>query len=310
MLPPDEVMTEAFLPAVRTLVSIRLRSQGFSQARIAGMLGVTQASVSLYVSSGGERAYRALESMAVARDSADRFAALLAEDAKRSVADSVGTLQTIWSEMLGRGNVCEVHRRMYPELAGCDVCLRLYKPRPEDGEALREVSRAVAILEGSMAFARVMPEVSVNLAYLAGGGKSVEDVVAIPGRIVKVRGIAKAMQPPEFGASRHMAQVLLLARTRLPEARAAINLRYDGRMNKTLRSMSLKTTEVGGTYPPGPADPVVGALAAKLRASSGPFDAVVDRGGRGLEPNVYLFGPDAVGLARLAVRIAEAYSAR
>ena len=63
MHPPDEMMTQAFLPAMRQLVAIRLHSEGLSQSRISGLLGITQASVSLYLSASPGRSYSTLSEL-------------------------------------------------------------------------------------------------------------------------------------------------------------------------------------------------------------------------------------------------------
>lgn len=310
MNPPEEMMVETFLPSMRVLVARRLRADGFSQGRIASMLGVTQAAVSQYLSSKAGKAYAALASLSVGEDDADRYAALLAEDAKRSPVYAVETLGTMWKDLLGRGALCAAHRAMHPALAGCDVCVRQYgAPSPKGQAALDHVAKAVKLLERSPYLAAAMPEVSVNVAYLGGEGESVQDVIAVPGRIVRVKGYAKAMQPPEFGASEHMARVLLRVRARNPTAKAAVNLRYDKAMGRALKRMRLKVLELGGRYPAGQGDPVLAALTLRLIEEPGRFDAVADAGGVGVEPNVYVFGEDAVKAAELAVRIAEEYSA-
>src|SRR5438552_10793228 len=109
-----------------------------------------------------------------------------------------------------------------------------------------------------------MPEVSVNMAYAPEGAKSVEDVVAIPGRIVKVRGQARSFMRPESGASTHLATILLEVERRQPALRAAMNLRYDGRMSKVLTPLGIKHLKIGHTYPSGSQDKVLGALTARL----------------------------------------------
>lgn len=310
MQPPDELMVGTFLPSMRQLVSRKLRSQGFSQSRISTMLGVTQASVSLYLSSSTVKTYASLASLSLAREDADSYAALLAEDVKRSPVYAVDTLNSIWNGLLGRGLVCDAHRRMYPSLAGCDFCVREFGGRRDDRSgAIAHVSEAVRVIESAPRFVSVMPEVSVNVAFLAGDSTSPEDVVAVPGRIVKVRGSAKATLPPDFGASRHMARVLLLVRRRRADLRAAVNLRYDQAMARVLKRMGIRSVEIGGYSPTGHEDPTVEALASRLLKERKDFDAVVDSGGRGVEPDVYLFGHDAVEVARLAVKVSELYSA-
>jgi predicted fused transcriptional regulator/phosphomethylpyrimidine kinase/predicted transcriptional regulator len=309
MQPPDELMVGTFLPSMRQLVARRLRDGGFSQSKISSMLGITQASVSLYLSSSAEKAYSSLASLSVPRDEADRYAALLAEDVKRSPLYGVETLHSVWNSLLGGGQVCAEHRKMYPALADCDVCIRAYGGGTGDRSGgVSMMKEAVRILEGAREFVDVMPEVSVNVAYLPLDSTDMKDVIAVPGRIVKVKGSAKSTLPPEFGASGHMARVLLLARKRMVGVRAVINLRYDGKIEKVLKRMGLRSLRIGEYSQVGRSDPTVEALAAAMVRDKRQFDVVVDTGGKGIEPNIYLFGKEPLEVARLAERVARLYS--
>ncbi len=302
-------MMREFLPSIRQLVSVKLRSEGASQGKISQMLGITQASVSLYLSADGEKAYESLASLSLDRKAAENLASLLAEDVKTSPPYAVDTLESAWTGLLGRGEICPAHRVMYPSLADCNVCMVRFAPRRSGATgAIEQVVDAIRTIESSKTFVSVMPEVSVNIAYLEGDSASPEDVVAIPGRIVRVMNTARAMRRPEFGASRHLARMLIMVRGRFPEHRGVINLRYDARMAGALKKSGVKTLEIGGPYPPGD-DPVVAALRAKLVHQVGRLDAVVDRGGKGLEANVYLFGKTATEVASLAVKLSKIYSA-
>jgi predicted fused transcriptional regulator/phosphomethylpyrimidine kinase/predicted transcriptional regulator len=310
MQPPDELMVGAFLPGMRHLVASRLRSRGLSQNRIAAFLGVTQASVSLYLASDPERAYRLLSRFSVTRSQADRDSDELADALQRSSVDGVRVLSRIWTDILGSGAACRAHREMYPSLGECDFCLVEYGARGgRVSEIISEVAAAVKSLEDSPHFVAVMPEVSVNLACAAEGASSPSEVVAIPGRIVKVKERAKAMLPPEAGASAHMSKMLLLAMSKVPGHRACINIRYDARMGALLRREGLRVIDLGRHSGGEPGDPTVEALGRRLKSSSPPFDAVVEEGGSGIEPNVYLFAKGATEVARVAVRLARAYSA-
>ena len=310
MQPPDELMTQAFLPAMRQLVASKLRSEGLSQNKISSLLGTTQASVSIYLSSDRQRTYDALAALHIGKDDADRYASELSVAVARGPAEGVRALAEIWTALLGAGSVCEAHRDLHPSLAGCDFCVVEYGPgRGEKQRVVAEVADAVRVLEASPEFAAVMPEVSVNIACAVGEPSSPADVVAVPGRIVKLRGRARAMLPPEAGASVHMARVLLLARSRVPELRACVNLRYDARMAAAMRRAHLRTMSISGTPRPGSEDPTVAALERKLKSPGAPFDAVIDEGGGGIEPNVYLFAKSAGEVAGLAIRLANSYSA-
>ena len=308
MQPPDELMTGSFLPAMRLLVAISLRSRGLSQNKISSLLGVTQASVSLYLSSDPARAYAALSKFSVTRARADRDSALLADDLVRGPIHGVAALERTWTGLLGSGAACRAHREMYPSLADCDFCMREYgAERGSVADAVSEVADAAKLLEESPEFIRVMPEVSVNIACATPSASTPSDVVAIPGRIVKVRGRARAMLPPEAGASAHMSRVLLLVRRGRPKLRACINLRYDRRMARALKRSGMKTMAIGG-YPRSGDDPTSEALERRL-ASNDRFDAVVDEGGAGIEPNLYLFAKGAREAVELALKLASLYSA-
>ncbi len=310
MQPPDEVMTDYFLPPLRQLVAKSLHREGFSQTKISSLLGMTQASVSHYLSSEGQRPYSVMASMSVNREDADTYAALLAEEVKRNPADAVETIRTIWFDLLGRGSVCDLHRKMYPSLAQCDVCIKAYGRKADRHAAVvNEVAQAVKLIESSSSFASAMPEVSVNIACVTGDSEEPSDVVAVPGRIVRVKNMARSLQAPESGASRHMARVLLLVRKRRPDFRSCINLRYDGKMSRILRRLHLRTITVGGYQATTGEDPTLTALARTMLASREGFDAVIDSGGNGVEPNVYVFGTGAREVARQALHIAELYAA-
>ncbi len=311
MHPPCEMMVDSFLPSMRALVARRLKKEGLSQGKIASLLGLTQASVSSYLSASPSKQTAALSSLGVTGEEAETYAALLAEDLKNNPAYAVATLYSIWSRLIGGGDACSLHRSEHPFLATCEVCMKVFGPERGHAEgAVEHVESALRSIEGSSLFVRVMPEVSVNVAYSPAGAKSVEDVVAIPGRIVRVRGQARSFMKPEYGASTHLAAILLEVERRLPALRAAINLRYDERMSRVLAKFRVQPLTMGREYPAGSPDKVLGALRARLSAPGGvgEFGAVVDLGGEGVEPSLYLFAEDAVKVVRRSLEIARVYT--
>jgi predicted fused transcriptional regulator/phosphomethylpyrimidine kinase len=260
----------------------------------------------MYLSSDSTRPYALLARFSVSRQAAERDAESLVEAVLQGPAEGVRALNTMWTGLLGSGAACPAHREMYPALGGCDFCIAEYGSRAgRISETVSEVAAAVKLLEDSPDFVSLMPEVSVNLACVAGEAKTPSEVVAIPGRIVKVKDRAKAMLPPEAGASAHMSRMLLVARSKMPEHRACINLRYDEKVGALLSDLGLRPLAIGRHPSHEGLDPTVAALESRLRSWSGPFDAVVEEGGTGIEPNVYLFGRDAIEVARLAVKLAK-----
>jgi XRE family transcriptional regulator, thiamine biosynthesis regulator len=304
-------MVDTFLPSMRALVARRLNDDGLSQGKIASLLGLTQASVSSYLSKQDAKQTAALSSLGVTAEEAETYAALLAEDLKNNPTYAVATLYSIWSRLLGGGDACARHRSEYPFLATCDVCMKVFGPKRGHAEGVVEhVDSALRSIEGSSLFVHVMPEISVNVAYAPEKAKSVEDVVAIPGRIVRVRGQARSFMRPEYGASTHLAAILLEVGRKQPAFRAAMNLRYDDTMSRVLTKLRVEHLTIGRAYPSGSQDKVLGALISRLssREPLGGFEAVVDLGGEGLEPSLYLFAEDAIKVVRRALEIARAYT--
>jgi len=311
MHPPCEMMVDSFLPSMRALVARRLKEDGISQGKIASLLGLTQASVSSYLSTSPAKRTAALSGLGVTPEEAETYAALLAEDLKNNPTYAVATLYSIWSRLIGGGDACALHRGQYPFLATCEVCMKVFGPERGHAEgAVEHVESALGSIEGSSLFVSVMPEVSVNVAYSPEGAKSVEDVVAIPGRIVRVRGQARSFMRPEYGASTHLAAILLEVEHKHPSLRAAINLRHDERMSKVLARLRVRALTMGRDYPSGSQDKVLGALRARLSAPGGSskFEVVVDLGGEGVEPSLYLFGDDAAKVVKRSLEIARAYA--
>lgn len=176
-------------------------------------------------------------------------------------------------------------------------------------EVISEVAEGARLLEDSRDFIAVMPEVSVNIACAVPGASTPEEVVAIPGRIVRVKDRARAMLPPEAGASAHMSKVLLLVMRKRPGLRACVNIRYDGRMRRSLAKLGVRFIRIGNYPASSGDDPTAAALELKLGSSSEGFDAIVDEGSSGIEPNVYVFAKGGREAARAALALARAYSA-
>jgi XRE family transcriptional regulator, thiamine biosynthesis regulator len=308
MHPPCEMMVDSFLPAMREAVARRLSEEGFSQGKVASLLGVTQASVSLYLRSEG-RSAELLRRLEIPEEEGRLYASLLAEDLKKNPVYAVSTLYSLWSDILGRGSMCRPHRSEYPQLAQCDVCIKTFGGHEtRSGDAIEHVMEAVKMVEGSSAFVQIMPEVSVNIAYAPEGASSVQEIVAIPGRIVKVRGTARSFMRPEYGASTHVANVLLVLISYDQSIRAAMNVRYDQKMHRSLSKLKIQPLLLDGASVARDSD-MIGPLMAALRRSGAPVTAVVDPGGPGLEPGLYLFAHDAVELVQLGLKVARAYAA-
>ncbi len=305
-------MVDSFLPAVRGLLAHELSEKGVSQGKVAAALSVTQASVSQYLSNERDLYLRRLESLGVDRSMLERYVKLLSEEVMRSPVDAVFTLYTLWRSLMVSGKIRHSHVASLTVSSACEICQRLFGTPKIDvarNLVLADLDEAIRRIEASPNFMAIMPHVGVNMVLAADKAKEETDIAGVPGRIVKVHDRAKATTRPEFGVSRHMAQMLLTARRFNASFRAAVNIKYDGKVNRIVQAMRL---QVGITadksklkYTSG--DIVVEAFHVALERLGKSPPVIVDKGGPGLEPITYLFGSTAQEVVERVLEIATRY---
>jgi hydroxymethylpyrimidine kinase/phosphomethylpyrimidine kinase len=90
---------------------------------------------------------------------------------------------------------------------------------------IQELERAVEVLKENK-IGHLIPEVSSNLGYALPQAEEIEDVAAFPGRIVRFKDSVATYGDPEFGASQHVANIILTVTRFNPEYCSAMNIRY------------------------------------------------------------------------------------
>ena len=90
---------------------------------------------------------------------------------------------------------------------------------------VQELRRAMGLLKEEK-IGSLIPEVSSNLGYALPYAEGPEDVAAFPGRIVRFGESVVSVGDPEFGASQHIASIILTAMNSHPECCSAMNIRY------------------------------------------------------------------------------------
>lgn len=91
---------------------------------------------------------------------------------------------------------------------------------------VEKLEMAVKILEQSPEFAEIIPEVRSNIVMARKNAQTIQDVAGIPGRITTVNGLPKAVAQPDYGASSHMARLVLSMMKHDPKKRSALNIKY------------------------------------------------------------------------------------
>jgi hydroxymethylpyrimidine/phosphomethylpyrimidine kinase len=95
----------------------------------------------------------------------------------------------------------------------------------DDGliEMYGKMSIALDQIEQCNEFASLIPEVRSNLVYARKDARTREDVLAIDGRITVVSHLPHAAGKPRFGASSHMARLIIEIQKYDPSIRAGID---------------------------------------------------------------------------------------
>jgi len=100
-----------------------------------------------------------------------------------------------------------------------------------------------------------------------------------------------------------VASVLLAVISKSSSRRAAMNIKLDPKVESEARRLRLHVLRLDGR------GPMLQELRTSMSKVSSELDAVVDPGGEGTEPGLYLFAEDPAKVAELGLRIARGYSA-
>ncbi len=199
--------------------------------------------------------------------------------------------------MLSELKFCAYHRKVNPAIPlDCDICESFYKEDEEE-----EITLALSMLQNEMV-GLLIPEVLSNIAFSRRNPQDVADVIAVPGRIAKVRGLPVPVSKPMWGGSKHLAGILIRVNKRFPKVRAVMNVKFDKMVLEALKDLGLTYVEAG------PRDYASDdEIAEDIAKAYNGEDAVIHLGGKGLEPITYVFGKDPLEVARKVLNISRRY---
>jgi predicted fused transcriptional regulator/phosphomethylpyrimidine kinase len=178
------------------------------------------------------------------------------------------------------------------------------------------LTRAVNMLQESAEFARLMPEVRVNLVYALPDARTGRDVAAIDGRITVVRGFPYASGLPAWGGSDHMARLIIETRKYDAGINAGINFKCDADVIEIMKQYCEEKGFLFGwidrtVEPAEVAEKDRSSMPWKIKQlvdSSGGVPRLFYEGdGWGKEPLSVALGDTAVEVAGIAIEIAKRY---
>ena len=155
---------------------------------------------------------------------------------------------------------------------------------------------------------RLIPEVSANLGYALPYARTKEEVAAFPGRIIRVQEAITTVSPPAFGASQHIATIILTAMRYDPSLRAAMNIVYAPAMIKTCERAGFTILGFDRGEEPPEIQTAEGRSLAwgvddVLKKATTIPDAIYDEGGWGKEAMIRILGKDPIAVVHKVIAI-------
>lgn len=307
MIFPEELFVKEILPKIRIILSNELYKKGFSQTKIANVLGITQARVNFYLKQNIELAYKKLEKMGI--NKLELFF-IIQNILNEKIFDKVTILKMIrnfWLNILVSGAICNYHVNLAKLPFDCSICLKPpLKILNEKEKMIKEIKEAVKILESSNIFYLLIPEININIAYSLPKANKREDILSFPGRLIKYKTKLKAISEPEFGSSQHLAFMLIEAHKKNHKIRACMYIKYDEFILRIIKKLKLNYDFNYNKKELNVEDPVLISFQKYLKERDVPT-ILIDKGGYGLEPICYIFGKKPKEIVDISLKISEEY---
>ena len=138
------------------------------------------------------------------------------------------------------------------------------------------------------------PQVRVNIAIASNHAASRSDIAAFPGRLTPIGNKARPISSPKFGGSSHLSDLLLELRKQDSKISTIINLRWDPMISEILEKLDIKMVKLKRIDE----DLVISKNVLKS-------NAMIDEGGYGFEPSLYVFSSESDLVCQIVENIAS-----
>ena len=180
-----------------------------------------------------------------------------------------------------------------------------------EGERYRVIEalgKAVAALQAEARIGGLIPEVSSNIGYALSSAQGKKDVAAFPGRIVRLQDSIATITPPAFGASQHIASIILTVMEHNPSFRSAMNIRYSPAIVQASKEAGLRVLGFSRGEEPQEVTEEEGRSLAwgvqKVLTDAEEIpDVIYDEGGWGKEAMIRILGKDPGEVVQKVIEI-------
>jgi len=157
---------------------------------------------------------------------------------------------------------------------------------------------------------KFIPEVRSNLGYALPGALDFDEVAAVPGRISQAGPKLIISKNPSFGASRHIAKVILAAMGFDYDMRSAMNVRYSQEMLSACDKAGLRIASFDRKEEPREVKEREGSTLEwgtkqALEGATEMPDVIYDEGEVGKEPMIRVLGRNPMDVVEKIMRIGK-----
>jgi predicted fused transcriptional regulator/phosphomethylpyrimidine kinase len=262
----------AWLNRLHMQLARELRGQGWSQMNIASILGTTQSTISRQYQKG----------IVDLPGSADEL-----------------TVDGQTEELLRQRFIVEFQftgnqvLRFDKTLTGLDL-----EVDQNEHALIRRLEWAIGRLDARLLLP-VLPKVGMNIAACLNSATSTDGVAAVPGKINAVEGELRTHGKPQFGSSKHLAEMLLEARKNDSSKSAIMNIRPPGDYEGTdIDAVQEACNQLGWE--------LADADRSGLEDSGSTIDVILDIGDFGWEPSLYVVGTSPLDVVDRCHRLINA----
>jgi hydroxymethylpyrimidine/phosphomethylpyrimidine kinase len=174
---------------------------------------------------------------------------------------------------------------------------------------IQELKGAVEVLK-EQKVGHLIPEVSSNLGFALPHAEGVEDVAAFPGRIIRWKDSVVTVGNPEFGASKHIANIILTIMKFDGEFCSAMNIRYSREKIDQIRRKRFSIGHFDRKREPKRVKEREGSslewgVGEVLKRSKSVPDFIYDEGDVGKEPMIRVLGKNPMDVVQKILQIAD-----
>jgi predicted fused transcriptional regulator/phosphomethylpyrimidine kinase len=172
----------------------------------------------------------------------------------------------------------------------------------ERERVIQQLTYAVEMLKEGMDVG-LIPEVGMNIVYAIPDARTPEDVAGVLGRIVRLGNRVHPVGEIAFGASDHVARIVLTAMRFDPAIRSAANIRFSEAILDELENLMFEICSFDRTSEPPGVQTMDWGVASCCK--EGIPDVIYDRGAVGKEPMIRILGEEPTMVAQNILKLSN-----